>query len=123
MAGYTEVLTTDELTNGQMKQVSIEGKQILLAKAGDTFYAAENTCPHLKGNLAKGTLAGTVVTCPLHHSQFDLKDGHVISWTGWTGIKLTFAKTVRPPHPLKVYEVKVEGNKVMVGPERVAAKI
>ncbi|MBN1366643.1 MAG: nitrite reductase (NAD(P)H) small subunit [Dehalococcoidales bacterium] len=122
MAGFSEVLTTGELASGQMKQVSIDGKQILLARVGDTYYATDNTCPHLKGNLAKGKMEGTVVTCPLHRSQFDLKDGHVVSWTGWTGIKLALAKTVRPPKPLKVYEVRVEGDKVMVGPERITAK-
>jgi 3-phenylpropionate/trans-cinnamate dioxygenase ferredoxin subunit len=122
MAGYLEVLRTDELTSGQMKEVSVDGKSILVAKAGDTFYAADNTCPHLKGNLSQGTLEGTVVTCPLHHSQFDLKDGHNIRWTDWNGFKLTVAKVARAPRPLVVYEVKIEGNKVMVGPERLPVK-
>lgn len=121
MESFTEVIKTGELSDGQMKQITVNGKQFLLARAGDTYYAADNICPHLKGNLSKGKIEGTIVTCPLHHSQFDLKDGHVVSWTGWRGVKLTIAKTLRPPKPLKVYEVKIEGDKVMVGPERAAA--
>lgn len=121
MGGFTEVISTGELSNGQMKQVNVDGKQILIARAGDTYYAADNACPHLKGNLSKGKIEGTIVTCPLHRSQFDLKDGHVVNWTGWSGIKLALAKTVRPPRALKVYEVKVENDKVMVGPERVTS--
>jgi 3-phenylpropionate/trans-cinnamate dioxygenase ferredoxin subunit len=49
----------------------------------------------------------------MHHSRFDLSDGHVIRWTDLTGITLTVAKKQRPPRPLKVYPVKVEGDKIL----------
>ena len=66
------------------------------------------------GNLSQGTLEGTVVTCPRHHSQFDITDGHVIRWTDWSGIKLGVGKLLRSPRPLKTYEVKIEEDKIMV---------
>jgi nitrite reductase/ring-hydroxylating ferredoxin subunit len=35
----------------------------------------EDVCPHAGGRLSEGTLEGTVITCPLHGSQFDVCSG------------------------------------------------
>lgn len=114
MAGYVEVLKVDGLKDGQMKEVKAGGRDVLLAKVGGKFYAAENTCPHMGGKLAQGKLEGTVVTCPLHASQFELKDGSVIRWTNWPGIVVAATKLIRRPRAIKTYPVKIEGNKVLV---------
>jgi len=60
MAGYVEVLKVDGLKDGQMKAVKAGGQEILVAKVGGKFYAAENKCPRMGGNLAQGKLEGTV---------------------------------------------------------------
>ena len=121
MAEYAEVSGKEEIKSGHMKMVNVAGREILLARVGDDFYATDNRCPHMGGNLSQGTLQKTVVTCPLHHSQFDLTDGHVVRWTDWSGIRLSLAKLVRSPRPLKTYRVKVEGDKVFVETGRVPA--
>ncbi len=123
MADYIEVGKVSDFASGQIKQVNASGKAVLLARVGDKFYASENFCPHMGADLSQGKLDGTIVTCPRHHSQFDLIDGHVIRWTDWTGIKLSLAKLARPPRALKVYEVKIDGDKVMVSTENVAAAV
>jgi 3-phenylpropionate/trans-cinnamate dioxygenase ferredoxin subunit len=114
MAEYIEVSGREELKSGQMKLVSVAGNEVILARVGDDFYAADNRCPHMGGNLSRGTLEKTIVTCPLHHSQFDLTDGHVVRWTDWSGLKLALAKLFKPPRPLKTYRVKLEGDRVFV---------
>jgi len=114
MAGYVEVLKVDGLKDGQMKAVKTKGQEILLAKVGGKFYAAENKCPHMGGNLAQGKLEGTVVTCPLHASRFELKDGSVIRWTNWPGVVVAVTKLIRRPRTIKTYQVKMEGDKVLV---------
>jgi 3-phenylpropionate/trans-cinnamate dioxygenase ferredoxin subunit len=114
MVEYIEACRAGEIMDGQMKAMFIRGQEILLANVGNKMYAASNICPHMKGRLSKGTLKGTVVTCPRHASQFDLKDGHVVRWTNWSGIKLTISKTFKSPRPLKTYPVKVEGESVLV---------
>jgi 3-phenylpropionate/trans-cinnamate dioxygenase ferredoxin subunit len=111
---YLEVLKTDEMRDGEMRSIPARGKEILIAKIDGGFYAAQNTCPHLGGKLAKGVLKGTVVTCPRHASQFDLKDGHVVRWTDWSGPKLSISKLFRPPRPLPIYPMKIEGDRVLV---------
>lgn len=114
MSEYVEVSAAGELEPGAMKAVDVEGKKVLLARVGDDYYAADNVCPHLKGSLAGGKLEGTVVTCPRHGSQFDLTDGHVVRWTEWSGVKQTLARTLKSPRPIKTYEVKVEGDKILI---------
>jgi len=114
MGDYVDVMEADDLRNGSMRAVSVQGKSILLARVDDAFYATDNVCPHMKGELAKGTLNGTVVTCPRHASQFDLRDGHVVHWTDWSGAKLALSKLFRPPTGLKTYPVKTEEDRVLV---------
>jgi 3-phenylpropionate/trans-cinnamate dioxygenase ferredoxin subunit len=103
-----------EVENGQMKAVKVGGREILLARVENTVYAASDICPHMGGRLSRGALKGTVVTCPRHASQFDLRDGRVVRWTVWSGIKLAISKMFRSPRPLKTYPAKVEGDQILV---------
>lgn len=114
MSEYLEIMKADEIKDGQMKAFSVRGHEILVARVGDQFFAANNRCPHMGGKLAEGKLEGTVVTCPNHASQFDLKDGHVIRWTDWSGVVSAVAKLVRRPRAIITYPVKVEGDRVLV---------
>jgi 3-phenylpropionate/trans-cinnamate dioxygenase ferredoxin subunit len=114
MSEFVEVPGGNELQSGQMKMFNLGKHEVLLARVGDTFYAADNRCPHMNGNLSEGKLEKTIVTCPRHHSQFDLSDGHVVRWTDWSGIKLSMGKLMKSPRPVKTYKVKAEGGKVMV---------
>jgi len=114
MAEFVEIPGGSELKSGQMKMFRLGDHEFLLARVDNTFYAADNRCPHMNGDLSQGKLDKTVVTCPLHHSQFDLVNGHVVRWTDYSGIKLSMAKLMRSPRPLKTYKAKAEGGKVMV---------
>ena len=97
-----------------MKAFRVDGREILLAKIGDRYYAADNRCPHLGGRLAEGKLEGTVITCPRHSSQFDLRDGRVVRWLKGTGLISAIGKALKAPKSLTMYNVKVEGDKVWV---------
>jgi 3-phenylpropionate/trans-cinnamate dioxygenase ferredoxin subunit len=113
MGEFTEVSEIDELKNGTMKSVNVAGRQILLARVGDKYYAVDNLCPHMKGNLSQGKLEGTVVTCPLHGSQFDISNGQVVRWLKG-GLMSKVGKAIKPSKDLTVYNVKVEDGKVLV---------
>jgi 3-phenylpropionate/trans-cinnamate dioxygenase ferredoxin subunit len=63
-------------------------------------------------------LEGSVVTCPWHHSQYDLTDGRVLRWTDWTGVAHTVAELARHPRPIRAYETKVEDGVLWVGPQK-----
>jgi 3-phenylpropionate/trans-cinnamate dioxygenase ferredoxin component len=121
MVDFIEVGKTGELADGVMKEVTTQGQRILLAFVDGKYYATDGRCPHMGGNLSKGKLEGTVVTCPLHGSQFDLKNGKVVRWVGGAGIMSTMGKAMsaigvatKTPRPLITYEVKIEGERIQV---------
>lgn len=114
MSEFIDVCSTLDVPDGSMRKREVGGREILLARVGDRYYAADNRCPHMGGDLSQGTLEGTTVTCPSHHSQFDLSDGRMRRWTDWSGIKLSAAKLLKAPRPLKKHEVKIEGERILV---------
>ncbi len=114
MGKFVEVGKKDELANGTMKEVKIEGHDILLARVADKYYAIDNRCPHFGGNLSRGRLEGTVVTCPLHGSQFDITNGQVVRWLKGSGVLSTVGKALKSPRSTTAYEVKVEGGNIFV---------
>jgi 3-phenylpropionate/trans-cinnamate dioxygenase ferredoxin subunit len=114
MDKFVEVARTDDLAIGTMKKVRAGGRELLLARSAVDFYCTDDRCPHLNGDLSRGTLAGKVVTCPDHQSQFDLASGAVLRWTNLTGVVARLDRQAHPPKQLAVYEVKVEGDRVLV---------
>ncbi len=103
-----------ELKSGEMRMVMAQGRELLLARVDDQYFAADNRCPHMGGNLSNGTLVGTIVTCPRHGSQFDLKDGRVVRWTVWPAALVAVDQVRSRKRPLKVYPVVVEANQISV---------
>ena len=114
MGEFVAVAQPGELKDGAMKAVKVAGREILLARVGDKYYAADNRCPHMGGNLAQGTLAGTVVTCPRHGSQFDVSNGKAVRWLRGSGLISALGKALKSPRPLAVYKTKVVDNKILV---------
>ena len=100
--GYKDVhvANTPDLRDGEMKEVSIDETRILLARAGDRFFAVSATCPHYGAPLAEGVLCGTRIVCPWHHAAFNIVNGDL----------------EEPPalDALVSYAVRVEGEHVLV---------
>jgi 3-phenylpropionate/trans-cinnamate dioxygenase ferredoxin component len=113
MGEFTEVSKTEELKSGTMKAVIAGGREILLARVGDKYYAVDGRCPHMKGNLSQGKLEGIVVTCPLHGSQFDISNGRVVRWLRG-GLMSKVSRALKLSKDLQVYNVKVKDGRVLV---------
>lgn len=103
-----------ELENGSMKEVVAEGREILLARVEGKYYATDNRCTHVGGKLSQGKLAGTVVTCPRHGSQFNLNDGQVVRWLNLPGPLSAIGRMIKPPQPIGTYAVKVEDDTIFI---------
>ena len=100
--------------NGAMKEILAQGREILLARVEDNYYAADNRCPHMSGELSRGKLEGTIVTCPGHGSQFDLSDGRVVRWLKGSGLVSMVGKALKSPRPINTYQVKIEGDVILI---------
>jgi nitrite reductase (NADH) small subunit len=75
---FVRTVKVDELPEGTVRELMVEGKAIALANIGGRFYAINNTCLHRGGPLGQGPLEGRVVTCPWHAWQYDMTTGKVV---------------------------------------------
>jgi 3-phenylpropionate/trans-cinnamate dioxygenase ferredoxin subunit len=88
-----------DLEEGTMLMVQVEGTNILLVNQ-DGLYALQGTCSHEYFELDQGFLSDSSVTCALHLSRFDLRDGEPLD----------------PPAdlPLATYRVVVDGDDIVL---------
>lgn len=105
---YVRVIDQSELPANTMRAVSVGGKEVLLANVDGAYYAVANQCTHAGGSLGKGALEGSVVTCPKHGAQFDLKTGKSIREA-----KVGFMKMKAKDE--EIFTVKVEGSSILIG--------
>ena len=73
--GFLPVLKEEELQEGKMKLVSVEGTPILFIRQQGQIFAINNRCPHMACGFIGGTLDGLVIVCPCHDWRFDLTTG------------------------------------------------
>lgn len=111
---YVPIGEASQLADGAMKEITVNGHEILIARVGDSFYAADSICPHMGSRLAQGKLEGTIVTCPRHGSLFDLADGRVVRWLQGSGLLSRIGTALKSPRPLMTYNVKVERGEILV---------
>lgn len=104
---FVKAAETSEIPVGKMKAVKLGEKEILIANLDGKYYAIGNRCTHRDGELSKGTLEGTTITCPKHKSKFDVTTGKVISGPR---IPLIHPKIKDEPS----YEVKIEGIHILL---------
>lgn len=96
-----------EINNEEKRKISFEGRDFLIVKNNNTYYAVDNKCPHMGGSLYDGDLEGTKIKCPRHGSIFDVASGEVVQ-----GGKLLFINL--KVKELKKYEIKKEEDEVYI---------
>jgi nitrite reductase/ring-hydroxylating ferredoxin subunit/uncharacterized membrane protein len=75
---WVRALEETDLADGTSAGVVIEGRQVLLHRNGEQVHALDDLCSHAGALLSRGEVTDCVVTCPLHESRFDLRDGHIV---------------------------------------------
>lgn len=68
----------ENFSEGTMKNVTLGGKEILIAKVEGNYFAINNVCSHAGAELHEGTLSRNEVTCPWHGAKWDIKTGGLI---------------------------------------------
>jgi nitrite reductase/ring-hydroxylating ferredoxin subunit len=58
--------------------VVAEGTPVMVARVDGALYALSDHCAHRGGPLHEGELHDGTITCPWHHSVFDVRDGTLI---------------------------------------------
>jgi len=133
---FVNVARVSEVPAGTMIHGEVDGTELCIANVGGTFYAIGDRCGHENARLSRGSLMDTIVTCPMHSSQFDvttgkLMSGPVLELGGlkemFTGCPEKVKKAVAQmfegiaeeqrlikTYDLPVYKVKVDGGDVLV---------
>ncbi|MES2155149.1 MAG: Rieske 2Fe-2S domain-containing protein [bacterium] len=93
--GWHAALPLTDVPNGRPHEATIAGVSVLIIRQGNDVYATTLHCPHKFGNLAEGTLAGRLLTCPQHTATFDLATGRPRPGEEWAGNLTTYACRVR----------------------------
>ncbi len=99
MTNFVKVASTSDLKPGENKVVSANGTEVALFNVDGEYFAINNTCLHRGGPLGEGFLEGDVVTCPWHGWKYNVKTG---------------SNAMLPTAKVANYQVKVEGNDVLV---------
>jgi nitrite reductase/ring-hydroxylating ferredoxin subunit len=104
---FVKVAETSEIPLGQMKVVKLAEKEVLIINVNGNYYAIENSCTHMHGDLSKGNLEGNILTCPKHKAKFDVTTGKVVS-----GPKFPLIHPKIKDEP--AYSVKIEGTNILL---------
>jgi NADPH-dependent 2,4-dienoyl-CoA reductase/sulfur reductase-like enzyme/nitrite reductase/ring-hydroxylating ferredoxin subunit len=105
---YREVVVAkaSELPEGTMKQVAVDGGDILLTRVKEEISALGAFCTHYGAQLGKGHLSGDTIVCPSHHACYCARSGDL----------------KEPPalNSLPKFDVEVRGDDIVVKlPEKI----
>jgi nitrite reductase/ring-hydroxylating ferredoxin subunit len=80
---WFKALAEDELPEGARQVVRVGEQSVLLVRHEGQIYAIASACPHMGQSLKGAKIEGDTITCPRHHSAFDLRTGDVKQWSPW----------------------------------------
>lgn len=99
--GWVRVAAKADVAEGKALGVKISGREVAIYHLpGGEFCATDNICSHEFALLTEGWLENGCIECPLHAAQFDVRTGKALS--------------APADEDLKVYQLKVEGDDLMV---------
>jgi 3-phenylpropionate/trans-cinnamate dioxygenase ferredoxin component len=102
MAGWVRVASVGDLPERGVLAVEAEGEKIVLVATGDgAYYALRDRCSHADFPLSDGEMIDDErLECQYHGAKFDVKSGRAVA-----------LPAIRP---VKTYEVKVEGDDLLI---------
>jgi len=91
-----------DLEPGTARRVDVAGLRIAVVRIGDDWYAIADRCSHADESLSEGDVwtDEREIECPKHGSTFSLLTGE--------------PQTLPATQPVPIYEVRVEGDDVML---------
>lgn len=75
MSDLVRVAGVEEIPPGTGREFTLGERVVAVFHGEGGFYALDGICRHAGGPLGQGQLSGSVVTCPWHGWQFDVRTG------------------------------------------------
>ena len=82
------VCRLEDLADGEIRRVEVDGREIALIRVGDRVYALADRCSHQNVSLSDGEidLDEMVLECPKHGAAFSLETGEAMSLPATRGV-------------------------------------
>lgn len=66
----------DDFPPNEIRGAMLAGHRLCVGRAGDRYFAVDDTCPHAGGSLSEGFVEDKLLICPLHGFCFEIDTGH-----------------------------------------------
>ncbi len=103
MSEFIKVAKISDLAPGEKILVEYDDEDVGLFNLDGEFYAISDICTHDDGPLVEGELEGECIVCPRHGARFNLKTG---------------AQTMPAFSPVPRFDVKIEGDNILIAPQK-----
>lgn len=104
--GKQKVGKVTEVPPGKMLGVQVIGRYFLLVNLDGKIFAMDGKCSHMGGELWNGKLAGNVVKCPRHGSEFDVTTGKVVGQVKFP--------LIGKAKDMRTYPITIEGDDIVL---------
>lgn len=100
--GFVRVASLDDIGEGGLLPLTVEGRPLCLARLDGEVYAFANNCTHRDFPLSDGELDPETcsVTCEWHGARFNVITGEVMC--------------LPATQPIRVYDCRVDGIEILV---------
>jgi len=89
-----KLCTVAEFPSAGRQTFKINGMDIAVFLIEGKYYAIQQKCTHMGGNLGKGKIEGKTIKCPLHGAVYNLETGALEQQVGKIAGMLKKAKDV-----------------------------
>jgi nitrite reductase (NADH) small subunit len=110
----------EDFDENRRRIVTIEDREVVVLRSGDSFYALDNWCLHMGGPVGEGMLIGKVESvlsedkCHLGDRFSDTETHLVCPWHGWEYNVKTGEAAAARSMKLRTYKTEVRGEDVYV---------
>jgi nitrite reductase/ring-hydroxylating ferredoxin subunit len=111
---WVRVCTFNDLQEGQAVNININGQRLVIARCGENASILQGFCSHMLFPLSGSRVDDCVLTCSLHHSKFDIRDGSVVDWSTFPPLVGKALAAMREKKALRQYETRVDDGDVYV---------
>ena len=77
-ASWHDLGSVERFAGDALHGVLVRGLRLCVGRAGERYFAIDDTCPHAGGSLCEGMLDADLVICPLHAYGFSIETGRCL---------------------------------------------
>jgi nitrite reductase/ring-hydroxylating ferredoxin subunit len=98
---FHEAAKISDVGQDSAVHVKVADREIALINLAGTLYAIGGICTHGAARLADGYIEGELIECPQHAGTFEIKTGKAVDYPCTVNVKS--------------YDVRIDGDTVMIG--------